>query len=275
MISRQAFGLVWFNPPYGDLARDANGNLGYQGKGRGRLEKLMYQRVLPLLQVDGIIVAIVPTTALDEEFVGWFTNHFADIRAFEAVERQFKQIVIFGRRVRQCDLEAKGNRSAREGLIQIGRGESQAEELPEVWPFEPYAVPRAQNEPEHFYMTRMEPEQFAQEVWRLQGLWPTLGQVFGNAQKAQRRPARALSNWHLALALAAGAITGVVKSAAGRVFVIKGDTYKVKKVKVEAQMLEDGTVVEQRTALDTFKPAILAWDFTPGSKVFGSLITIS
>ncbi|MCW3589243.1 class I SAM-dependent methyltransferase, partial [Burkholderia cenocepacia] len=40
MISRQAFGLLWLNPPYGDLARDTSGNLGYEGKGRARLEKL-------------------------------------------------------------------------------------------------------------------------------------------------------------------------------------------------------------------------------------------
>lgn len=47
MISRQAFGLLWLNPPYGDLARDTSGNLGYEGKGRARLEKLFYQRTLP------------------------------------------------------------------------------------------------------------------------------------------------------------------------------------------------------------------------------------
>src|SRR3546814_10855996 len=56
MISRQAFGLLWLNPPYGDLARDTSGNLGYEGKGRARLEKLFYQRMLPLLQYGGILV---------------------------------------------------------------------------------------------------------------------------------------------------------------------------------------------------------------------------
>jgi len=275
IITRQAFGLVWFNPPYGDISRDANGNLPYQGKGRGRLEKLFYQRAMPLMQYEGIIVAIVPTTALDEEFVGWFVNHFADIRAFQAVEQQFKQVVIFGRRLRQRDQNSTASRAAREMLFKIGKGDSEAEELPETWTFEPYSVPRAKCEPEHFYRVSMEPEQFASEVERLQGLWPTLGTVFGGWQKALRRPARALSKWHLALALAAGAITGVVKSAKGRIFVIKGDTYKAKKVKVEAQMSDDGNVLEQRTALDVFKPAIRAWDMTPGSNTFGELITIS
>ncbi len=37
-----------------------------------------------------------------------------------------------------------------------------------------------------------------------------------------------LSRWHLALALAAGAISGVVRSKSGRILVVKGDTYKDK-----------------------------------------------
>src|SRR5690606_33912081 len=38
LISRQSFGLLWLNPPYGDLSKDVNGNIGYQGQGRARLE---------------------------------------------------------------------------------------------------------------------------------------------------------------------------------------------------------------------------------------------
>jgi tRNA1(Val) A37 N6-methylase TrmN6 len=44
MVSKQSFGLLWLNPPYGDLSKDVNGNIGYQGQGRARLEKLFYQR---------------------------------------------------------------------------------------------------------------------------------------------------------------------------------------------------------------------------------------
>src|SRR3546814_9146387 len=36
LIARQCFGLLWLNPPYGDLARDANGNMGYEGREIGR-----------------------------------------------------------------------------------------------------------------------------------------------------------------------------------------------------------------------------------------------
>ena len=50
-----------------------------------------------------------------------------------------------------------------------------------------------------------------------------------------RPPVRELSRWHLALALAlaAGAISGVVRSKSGRILVVKGDTYKDKVCKTE------------------------------------------
>src|SRR3546814_2444580 len=75
LISRQSFGLLWLNPPYGDLSKDVNGNIGYQGQGRARLEKLFYQRALPLLQYGGVLIFIVPSYVLDAELVGWLTRH--------------------------------------------------------------------------------------------------------------------------------------------------------------------------------------------------------
>ncbi|MCP2936629.1 DUF6094 domain-containing protein, partial [Salmonella enterica subsp. enterica serovar Typhimurium] len=90
----QSFGLLWLNPPYGDLSKDVNGNIGYQGQGRARLEKLFYQRALPLLQYGGVLIFIVPSYVLDAELVGWLTRHFADLRIYRAVETQFKQVVI-------------------------------------------------------------------------------------------------------------------------------------------------------------------------------------
>ena len=168
LISRQSFGLLWLNPPYGDLSKDVNGNIGYQGQGRARLEKLFYQRALPLLQYGGVLIFIVPSYVLDAELVGWLTRHFADLRIYRAVETQFKQVVIFGRRVRQRDQASESAKALRGLLLQIGQGDAEAEELPLEWPFLPYTVPASPAEPEHFYRVTMEPEQFADEVGRLQ-----------------------------------------------------------------------------------------------------------
>ena len=274
LISRQAFGLLWLNPPYGDLSKDANGNIGYQGQGRARLEKLFYQRSLPLLQYGGVLIYIVPSYVLDAELVGWLTRHFAELRIYRAVETQFKQVVIFGRRVRQRDQASDSVKAVRGLLLQIGQGETQAEELPIEWPFLPYTVPASPAEPEHFYRVTMEPEQFADEVGRLQGLWPALDTHLGAAQQSLRPPARALSHWHLALALAAGAISGAVRSRTGRVLVVKGDTHKEKTLQTEYTERDDGSVAETRILTDKFVPVIRAWDMTPSSPTRGEVLTI-
>lgn len=274
LISRQSFGLLWLNPPYGDLSNDANGNIGYQGQGRARLEKLFYQRSLPLLQYGGVLVFIVPSYVLDAELVGWLTRHFAGLRIYRAVETQFKQVVIFGRRARQRDQATDSVKATRGLLLQIGQGDAEAEELPAEWPFLPYVVPGIHAEPEHFYRVTMEPEQFADEVGRLQGLWPSLDVHLGPAQQSLRPPARALSQWHLALALAAGAISGVVKSKTGRVLAVKGDTHKEKTLQTEYTERDDGSVAETRILTDKFVPVIRAWDMTPDSPTRGEVLTI-
>lgn len=275
LITRQSFGLMWLNPPYGDLPKDDNGIQRHQIQGRPRLEKVFYQRTLPLLQYGGVLVFIVPHYSLDAETVGWLTRHFKELRVFRALETQFKQVVVFGVRVRQRDQSSSATKSSRELLQAIGAGDIEAAELPADWPFQPYAVPAAQAEPEQFYRVTLEPEQFALEIQRLQGLWPNVDTHLGAAQQSLRPPARALSQWHLALALAAGAISGVVTSKIGKVMVVKGDTHKAKSKTIEYTEREDGSVAETRILTDRFVPVIRAWDLTPGSQTLGQVLTIS
>lgn len=274
LISRQSFGLLWLNPPYGDLTRGIDGNIGYQGQGRPRLEKLFYQRSVPLLEYSGVLVLIIPAYVLDAEFVGWLTRHFADLRIYRAVEKQFKQVVIFGRRIRQREQASNDAKAARSLMLQVGQGAIEAEELPSEWPFLPYRVPESQADPEHFYRVTMEPEQFAEEVARLHGLWPAFDVHLKIAQQSLRPPARALSHWHLALALAAGAISGVVRSQSGRILVVKGDTHKEKTLQTEYTERDDGSAIETRILTDKFVPVIRAWDMTPHSPTRGEVLTI-
>jgi hypothetical protein len=83
-----------------------------------------------------------------------------------------------------------------------------------------------------------------------------------------------LSSWHLALALAAGAISGVVRSKAGRLLVVKGDTHKEKSLHTEYAERDDGSIAETRILTDKFVPVIRAWDMTPGSLTRGEVLTI-
>jgi len=219
LISRQSFGLVWLNPPYGDLVRDQAAS--YQGHGRARLEKLFYQRSLPLLQYGGVLVFIIPLYTLDQELVGWLTRHFTDLRIYRAVETQFKQVVIFGRRTRQRDQISDEAHRARALLLQVGQGETQAEELPGDWPFLPYTVPAMQTEPSISTASRSSPSSSPRKFIACKGCGPRSTRTSGPRSNSLRPPARALSHWHLALALAAGAISGVVTSKTGKVLVVK------------------------------------------------------
>jgi hypothetical protein len=165
-----------------------------------------------------VLIYIVPHYVLDAELVGWLTRHFADLRIYRAVDTQFKQVVIFGRRFASATrhrIRPRARCCCRSGKATPKPRSCQSNGRS----CRTRCLPAA--EPEHFYRVTMEPEQFADEVGRLQGLWPTLDTHLGAAQQSLRSPARALSHWHLALALAAGAISGVVKSKTGRVLVVK------------------------------------------------------
>lgn len=273
IMSRQSFGLLFLNPPYGDLSKDCSGNFGYEGKGRGRLEKLFYQKSLPSLQYGGILVLIIPYYVLDDEFVGWITRHLSDVALHKAVETQFKQIIITGTRIKQRDQDLAKTKEIRQYLLAVGKGDVEAKALPDT--FSPrYIVPSSMNEPEHFYRVSLEPEQLALEVNQLQGLWPDFDSTFNAGRSCLRRPVHQLSNWHLALSLAGGAISGTIRSKTGKVLVLKGDTHKGKTLKKEYTEREDGSIAETRILTDKFVPVIRAWDLTPGSATKGEILTI-
>lgn len=270
IISQQAFSLLFLNPPYGDVA---TGERDSDKTGRDRLEKQFYRRTVGNLQYDGILVLIIPFYTLDREFSGWLANSFADVQAFSAATEQFKQVVIFGRRVRQHQLNTSSVKQTVRALMAVGIGDETAPPLPEAWPA-PYVIPAARQELKHFYRVTIEPVQLADEIQQVKGLWPSFSTQLCVQPLPARPPVRQLSRWHLALALAAGAITGVITSPAGRTLVVRGDTYKVKERKTTATEDEDGNIAETVIMTDRFIPAISAWDMTSDSVTFGELISI-
>ena len=278
IVGRNKFGLLWLNPPYGDLVSDKAHTGEQAGKGRRRLEKLFYNLALPGLQFGGVMVLIVPRYSLDREFSVWLARQFDRVQVFAAPEQGFKQVVVFGVRKRVNDHHsAQTSESAvRNWLEGIGAGEGTLEELPPEYLDEPYTVPKAPDcgdTPVLIY-TKLDPAQLGNEIERHRCLWTQFELKFKRAASVQRPPLRAMSNWHLALALAAGQVSGVVRAGDGRVFVIKGDTHKEKAWRSEFEQTDDGEMREIRVATDIFVPVIRALDFTPYSDSFGQTITI-
>ncbi len=276
VVSQRTMGLLWLNPPYGDLVADRAQNVHYEGKGRQRLEKLFYQRTINTLQYGGVLVLIIPAYSLDKELAGWLANHINNLRVFRAAVDEFQQVVIFGNRARRYEVEGKAEtKRHRSQLLRVGMKEETPDVLPDEWPFDPYVVPSAKGEMGHFYRVTVEPRQLEEEVTQLGGLWSDVGAIFGRTGLKTRPPVRRLSNWHLALSLAAGAITGVVTSPGGRCLVVKGNTHKDKISKTEFTENEDGSVKETRVLTDRFVPVIRAWEMTAGSTQLGQLLTIT
>ena len=266
-MSWRSQGLLFLNPPYGDPVSDkaATGD----GK-RERLEVMFYRKSVPWLQYGGVLVLIVPFYVLTKEFSGLIARNFDRVQVFTAPEQQFKQCVIFGIR-RQSEV---ADPKVVASLEACGRGEP-TPVLPEHWEGEPYLVPEARAMDFKFVAQRIDSAQLSAELVRLHGhtLWPQFRRHFGVADSGFRRPVRALSDWHLALALAAGQISGVVESRSGRKLLIKGDTFKDRDTTVTYEDRGGGHFSEVRTLTDKFVPSITAIDFTPGSN-YGAVVRV-
>lgn len=275
IVSQRSFGFLWLNPPYGDLVADHSGASIYRGKGRKRLEKLFYQRSVGTLQPGGVLALIIPTTALDDEIIHWVTSHCTQITVFEAAVDTYKQVVIMGVKIRSSDRERFTEQRKKDRFHLHNFLNSDV--LPEITSLDgsvKYVIPKASAQRVVFYKAVLDGHQLLTDIQRCKGNWFNFSGEFHRTGLAQRRPMKSLTPWHLALSLAAGAISGVVKSEHGSCYVVKGDTHKEKSSKTEFTEHEDGSISEVRVMTDKFVPVILGWDMTVGENL-GALVVIS
>lgn len=267
-MSWRSQGLLFLNPPYGDVVSDKAGT-GERGKA-DRLEKIFFRKTVPGLQYGGVLVLIVPHYVLDREFAGMLAKGFDRIQVYLAPETRFKQVVVFGIRRQTDAIDVR----AQARLEACGRGE-ETETLPEAWIDEPYAVPAAASKEIKFVAQRIDGPQLIEELTGMCGstLWLQFDRHFKSGERGHLPPLRKLSDWHLALALAAGQISGVVESGSGRKLLIKGDTFKERDTTVTFEEREGGGQSEIRTLTDKFVPCITAIDFTSGPN-YGAVVNI-
>lgn len=271
VLSAGSCGLLFLNPPYGQAIAD-KANTGDR-HAADRLEKIFFRRTVSTLQVGGVLVLIVPHYVLDEEFSVMVARLFSDVQVFMSPETRFKQAVVFGVKRRSGHPAV----ATVEMLRAAGRGEISHKVLGPDWAGEQYEIPAAVAIKDYrFSAVRVDAPQLQAELERLRAstLWPQFDSIFGHTRREHRRPLRELSKWHLALALAAGQISGIVRSKSGRTLMIKGDTWKRKQRSREFTEDADGTLRETVTMTDQFVPVIRAIDMTPGSTL-GQIVTIA
>jgi len=270
-IADRSFGFLFLNPPYGDLVADSVGS-GDRQQGRLRHEKIFCRRTFNLLQLGGILALIVPYYVIDEELASFVARHFEEVTIHMAPEQQFKQCVVMGRKRRPASPDARIVKH----LLSFAAGQEQLE-MPQSWPGAPYEVPPAkQGEDFTFTVVRLDARQLSAELGEGLGrhsLWPRFDLQMKPKLGDMRPPLRALTDWHLALALAAGQLSGIVTSATGRRLLVKGRTHKVKDTQVLMETADDGSVNETRVLVDRFVTVIRGIDLTPGPTL-GRIVTI-
>lgn len=272
-VSSVQFNVLWLNPPYGDRITDQV-VLDQDQRGRDRWEKYFLNRSLPILSFGGLLIYIIPYYVIDRHLAKQLSRCLDSISVYRLPEDQFKQIVVMGYRRR---VEGQGNPDLINMLLDVANDRDAAPELPEV-PDRFYKVstltPDQQKRPVEIRSNVATRELVADVICKHACLWHDFANHFNQRITVKRRPARNLSDWHLALMLAAGQVSGVVGSPSGRQLLVKGGTHKEKDVAVEFSEDDDGNLEEKRIATDRFVPIIKAIDVTRNSADFGNIFTI-
>jgi hypothetical protein len=273
IVSSSQFNLLWLNPPYGDRITDQVVRDQDQ-RGRDRWEKYFLNRSLPMLSFGGLLIYIIPHYVIDRHLAKQLSRCLDSIGVYRLPEDQFRQIVVMGYRRR---VEGQANPDLINLLLDVANDRNAAPELSEV--------------PDRFYkVSTLTPDQqkrlieirsnlptrelVTDVISKHACLWHDFANHFNQRTTLKRRPVRKLSDWHLALMLAAGQVSGVVESSSGRQLLVKGGTHKEKEVAVEFSEDEDGNLEEKRIATDRFVPIIKAINVTRNSADFGNIFTI-
>ena len=273
VVKARSIGLMFLNPPYGYGVTDhANGNAGsVDAEKAERLERTFLFKCTPLIAYGGILVFIVPHYALDDEIRAHMARNYQDVQAFMAPEQKFQQCVIAARRRKA----GNANKQVQEMLARV-KADDAVPVLPQEWVDHPYVVPAVAEQEFTFHAVRIDAPQLGHELdrYRSQLLWEGFDAHFRRSAGACRPPLRELTPWHLALSLAAGQVTGRFRSAEGREFLLKGDTFKHKQRSVAMEVNEKGEASQVITMLDRFVPVINAIEFTPDHRL-GQIVKIA
>jgi hypothetical protein len=272
VVDTQVFDLMLFNPPYGDLISDQT----RMTAGEKRIEKAFFRRSVGLLKTNGISVMILSYLQLDKNFAERIARNFDDVQVYRAIDPTYKQVVIFGRRVK--------SHSARACVVNlIGSIKDRIDEIPLI-PSQPggaqYNVPTVSKiGPIKFRTVRITSDIVEAELKRHNGmLWGEFGSIFQTNRSIVPRPLTAMKPWHSAMAIISGCVNGFVTNEHGDKLLIKGSCNKVIKSTIEVNEYEDedGTV-EEKIELHTeqYQAEIMAINFTLNSENYGDIICIT
>ena len=231
-IRGQSFGLAYVNPPF-DI------ELG----GGKRVEATFTEKATGLLKNHGILVLVMPITALqgNSQFQAYLDANYENAQLFEfpAAVRKFKEIVYIANR-RRMDVNDNGNGYLRVLFNRYWRGDPSIEVIgstSHLW-----SIP-ATWAPTYFDKISMTQEEMLAAVES-----SPLNQTLLPPKAAVRqRPPLPLYKGHVALLLASGMLDGVVEPEGELPHVVRGTARKVDFLadKTETKNHETGSVTHK------------------------------
>lgn len=269
-VELNEFDLMLFNPPYGDLI----GDHARMAAGEKRLEKLFFRRTVGHLRNGGLSVMILPYYVLDKQFAERIARAFDDLQIYKAVDPTYKQVVIFGKRVR--------NHNPKSNVVNaVINAKASFEEL-EVIPVqaEPYQLVPAKSYKEtiKFQTIRLSKELIEEEMQAHDNmLWGDFTNIFKTSNTAVPAPLTEMKPWHSAMAIISGVVSGLVENESGERLLIKGACRKaIKKSQATNEHgSEDNPVIEHISReTEQYHAEIYAINLTAKSSDYGDVIRI-
>lgn len=223
VCSKEAFSLLWLNPPYD------TGNFEADQK-KERLEVQFLRRHWPYLQEGGVMVYIIPWSSLPAAvpFLVKNARNLTILKFPDDLFWDFNQIVLICVKGRPNKAEIERNqailKSAMEAFIdgdldQVPSTNMDTEIV--------YDVPASGDlEGFTFRSIRLDPEQTLEKV-KSSPVWDKAHrQMFPSTFAKSIRPLTSLREGHLAMLLASGMMNGEVMGTDGRRLVVKGSVTK-------------------------------------------------
>ncbi|MCC7165453.1 MAG: methyltransferase [Anaerolineae bacterium] len=234
-IAREAFELLWLNPPY-DVV---------QGK---RLEHKFLTHCTQFLAPGGLLIYIVPQYAINAKIAAYLACWYHALRAYRFPDPEYaayKQIVVFGvKRDEACDdgldKEQALYHACQGGLPLL------VETLDEK---AMYALPTPRTIPDfYFYAKNLSPEELVEAV-KQSGVCNTAGwrEHFNPETELDTfRPLMPLKEGHLISLIAAGHVQNIRLERNAERILVKGRTYKdqVENEDEESERVTDRFVTE-------------------------------
>lgn len=231
-ISLNAFQGLWLNPPYLSVPSE---------HGNKRLEKAFLADSIRHLQVDGIMIYIIPYYRATPDVCRVLCENFTDLRVHKFIGKEFerfKQVAIIGRKIERREAEKMAKKLSEYML--------DAEKLPLITdlPKECYEMPAATKTVELFKGAVFNINELAEQLKKS----PSTLRLFEERtlDNRERRPLLPLNLSQIGLVGASGMLNGLVECKTPHV--IKGRIVKEKKTKIGLEDDKGKTAVREITS---------------------------